>query len=83
MAALDPAELERRIAWLRQRYGAEAPARPDYRLLVDLAVRQGRLTRGSALHREHAARVARRRAGCLLPAALLVVSLRLVARCVV
>lgn len=75
LASLEPAELERRAALLRRRYGVRATELPAYQLLVDLAARQDRLASGRTTHREHATRVAQRRAGCLIPAALFVVAL--------
>ena len=69
LAGLEPAELERRMAMLRRRHGAAAENLPAYRLLADLREREERLAHGRAVHEAHAARVARRRAGCLLPAA--------------
>ncbi len=76
LAGLAAAELERRMAALRRRHGAAAENLPAYRLLADLREREDRLAHGRAVHAAHAARVARRRAGCMLPAAgLLVVGL--------
>lgn len=76
LAALTPAELERRMAALRRRHGAGAENLPAYLLLADLAARQEQMAHGRAAHRAHAARVSRRGAGCFLPfAGLLVVAL--------
>jgi len=75
LAQLTPAELERRMAALRRRHGAGAEALPAYLLLSDLAARQQQMAHGRAVHRAHAARVSRRRIGCLLPFASLCVVL--------
>lgn len=73
MAGLDAAEAERRMAVLRRRHGAAATDLPAYRLLADLQEREERLAYGRAAHAAHAARVARRRIGCALPVAGLLV----------
>ncbi len=67
LAELTPAELDRRMAALRRQHGAGAESLPAYLLLSDLAARQQQMAHGRAVHRAHAARVSRPRAGCLLP----------------
>lgn len=67
LADLEPAELARRMAALRRRYGDTAESLPAYRLLADLLQREERLAVGRETHAAHAARVARRRSGCLIP----------------
>lgn len=76
LAALTPDVVERRLAALHRRYGADAASRPEYRLLVDLLGRDDRLARGARIHRAHASR-ALRPTGCLLPAGLLAAALLL------
>jgi len=76
LAALEPAELARRMAALRRRYGARTDSLPAYRLLADLAARGERLDRGALVHRRHAAR-ALRPTGCLPMTGLLAVALLL------
>ena len=78
-AALDPVEIERRLAILRRRHGARAGEAPAYRLLDDLAARGARLERGREVHRAHATR-ALRPAGCLPMAGLLTMVLLLLFR---
>ncbi len=82
LAALDPAEIARRLDALRRRYGRQAPELPSYRLLADLAERHERLESGRRAHRAHSRQVSRARQGCLPSLTLMVLVALIIATAV-